>query len=613
MGRLFDLGEVALEDSAAMMLPVEPTAPTPEVMERTESDLAIMLDASESTAEQTVTALETLQVVRGSYASLEASTFGQEGYWDKLEAARSLQDTLARRMGVKHFVASTESFCSPHAAKACHEVALEGFTEMIAKAWAKVKDFFKEFFRRVGIFFKRLVHADMDYQSYEKYTEKKIADIRRAKMELKVPVMVKTKLPYYLADAGMESIDSDFVLNQGNAKFIRLAKKLAEVDSVLGGGAMAQSLDSFKAELSAFFTSYQNLASADTSALQSDADKLRLSAATLFHGIYSHQVPRLQDLPSEVMQSIDGFFDKEDYDHPSFRLLSVHPLDGGTWESLPRGANAYIGQSISKGTCAAHHLEDDTHVKREIMPIASSANLQKFYDDFKRTAKTVNSAKTSAAMDKIDKVIMDMVSTIEKKFVPITKQAQTQGGLPTLEDMEVWCNKLRIKSYEDSARATNLSDPNADDRDANPLEVTRAADEFYRDDVVLRKISASDIAFNLVSVIGRPESLEEKQAKYDELRVGTAGGKKPFIDFLNYLAARFKIEKVNTSAGSQANEDNAIKSAKETIESLNRYLLNLLSSLQQVYQGVTTTFYALFVELRFELLRYIYESARQYT
>jgi hypothetical protein len=103
--------------------------------------------------------------VQGMQAHLSVQKPCSAAYFTSLESYSPIVRSLGEKLGVRH-MPSMEDFKNPHAAKDAHNFAMEGFREMISKAWEKIKSFFRDFFKKISVFVRRLIKANLDLESY---------------------------------------------------------------------------------------------------------------------------------------------------------------------------------------------------------------------------------------------------------------------------------------------------------------------------------------------------------------------------------------------------------------------------------------------------------------
>src|SRR5690349_20246746 len=85
------------------------------------------------------TASNDLKLVGTMAATLNSKKPASVAYFASLESLTPFVQNIADNLGMKGKIPSLETFQSPMAFDACHDVALEGFFDYIKKIWEKIR------------------------------------------------------------------------------------------------------------------------------------------------------------------------------------------------------------------------------------------------------------------------------------------------------------------------------------------------------------------------------------------------------------------------------------------------------------------------------------------
>ena len=198
MGRLFDKSENVTLEVGQIVRNGEPV------------DVVSLYEADDSVGIVT----ESFKPVLHYY---EAITHIEKALTEKntilaVEAYNPLLKSLASNLGCKTAIPSLEDYKNPYSAKASKDVALESLSSMLKKVWDAIKKFFSDFFKKVSEFGKRLVNANLQIDTYERYVPDLLKKINRDKLTCSDPSKeVNTKLVQLLAPEGLDKLDGVWV------------------------------------------------------------------------------------------------------------------------------------------------------------------------------------------------------------------------------------------------------------------------------------------------------------------------------------------------------------------------------------------------------------------
>lgn len=105
-----------------------------------------------------------------------------------LSAYNDRKETLSlfgKTLKTKVYAPALEDINSHRTAETSKDIALESVREFIKKVWEKIKSALKAFFRKISEFLKRIAGANLEIDTYEKYVDDMLRRIKRDKMECK--------------------------------------------------------------------------------------------------------------------------------------------------------------------------------------------------------------------------------------------------------------------------------------------------------------------------------------------------------------------------------------------------------------------------------------------
>ena len=128
--------------------------------------------------ESVKTAISNLSIVEQIKNSVESKKIASPEYFITIENVNLYLKSISSNLGLKTKIPSMEDFKNPYGTETCHQIVIEGFMDVVRSIWEKIKQFFKEFFNKIKLFFKRLVRADLDMREYEEYLERVIGKVK---------------------------------------------------------------------------------------------------------------------------------------------------------------------------------------------------------------------------------------------------------------------------------------------------------------------------------------------------------------------------------------------------------------------------------------------------
>lgn len=385
-------------------------------------------DAIQVAVEGVARASNELYILRDVKASIESKKLSSVEYFTSIENYSLYMKSVANNLGLKAKIPSMEDFKNPYGAETSHKIAMEGFTEFMRSIWEKIKSFFKDFFKRVMLFFKRLVNANLQMEEYEMYIEDLMQKVKRSDKSKVDQIKVDSKLPALLATPDVDSMKSDYLITKGKQKLANLSTFVktfsGEIDRNFHPG--------FTAEMKDLTDKLK-----DTSIVLtvSDVDNIRHKLAETFQTLFTNSV-HFNNLPDDVQNDIMSAFDSSELKGSSF--FSAIP-DKNPNQMLPRDFNIYQVKcdfavsetSNSTKVFITSNSEKNGVTENSLETISSRENLLRFYDFYKDFSKEVKVEQIQKVVEKFDKEIDKLTTTIRD---PFSKAVATESNTPDEEE-----------------------------------------------------------------------------------------------------------------------------------------------------------------------------------
>lgn len=514
--------------------------------------------------------LQTTELIRGQLANRKLASME---YFITLESYTPILETIAGNMGVKVHVASLEDFSSEYSSKAAHTVAMEGITDFIKNLWKKLKEVMSQFFRKVREFVRRLVNANMEIDSYEKYVPAMISKIKSEKLKLldNTPT-ISSKLPAMVAYEGMDKIDSDFMLTSG----LRSLEALTDVinNQVKLGLRQVSSIDLVKVR-----KSIEAIVDIDYSQpnCMDKVNQLRMELDLSISSIAKTLLPipyEANDLPDDAYESLSNSAVMGKLSEMDIRGLSDN-LD--PHYSLPKGFNAFIALDLPKKVYSTSTTSYDNNVDDRMNPLGSVESISRTYDFYKKFTKQINVRELDTIIGNTEKEIDSTIKVMAGKYMTL---------LDKLDNLEVGgVTKQNIAE----GHVTFLL-PEIKNSGKLYMEITHL-DSTLSDHLANDEIQQAIIA--LTDKSNFTETLKKLDAIYERL-----GLTEEFIAHMNSVLPSFDAE--------------AKKQLKIALDENQKFILSFFQALQVLLRGLSGSLVATYTECRYELIRYIYQSAKRY-
>ena len=511
-----------------------------------------------------------LKLVRHINTSLNGKKLASVDYFTSLENYKPVLEVIASNLGNKLAIPSLEDFQNPYGAKASHEVAMEGLRDYVKKIWEKIKDIFVAFFKKITLFFRRVLKVDLELENYEEYLEVMIAKIKSKKPEISnSKEIIDSKLPSLLANPGMETITHDYILGTGEVKIKQLVHMINKVFNE-GIGALAkndfkQLSDSVNELVSAGFQKEKSLTE-----VTEKLDGIKRNAINAINKLFIHEVRSIRDLPETVYNDVYYHLDKNE--ETSFRATCLIDSNN-SHELLPKNFNCYMITSAESKLFIASSTENNSFVQNKIYPIPNANNLVTFYEFYRKFSKEVNLKKLDNSLKLLDKHIDDLVNCMRGKYMKLLDELSVVDKSD--EGSKFMAAILALKTYMKSDPVNNIPD-------------------------------ASDV-FSEVRYIGKLIDDSQEADAIDDIYAAYKGRESEFIGNVTRLTGS------TITAGTSSNyyEDDRKQLLKQ-YEELQKFLLNYLNNVQVMLKDISVNMAGTYTELRYELAKYLYKSASLY-
>ena len=561
-----------------------------EMVDDSDTSLQVLEEASK-------TSLEHISIVQGINASLDGKKVCSEGYMTSLDNYRPVLEQIIGQLGVRRTIPSTEDFINMHRASSAHLIATEGLKEFIKKTWEKVREFFKLFYKKIMLYLKRMVKANLELDDYEKYVESMMGKLRAKASSAKITdaAAFESKLPSLLADEGMESMDTEYLLNYGVRKIDSLLTLMDRI-GFKGVGRLNESdgLSLLSLKMQNFINKHGPIAR-PLGELTKDALELEQTALSLITSVFEHIVTDPRELPEGVYSAIHDAFDRAQMGE-GFSVRSLAPHNSGK-DNLPKDANIFMAHSADSKSLVSGHISSNTYVRGLTPPPSSFKSLQTLHDFYKSRISKTKVQTADKSLDKTSDLVLKLLNLLAKDFAKMVDSVADKAKSASSQDLATLLIAASAGNPSAGALITEISYKLPGTEEKFALNARYGAD-FHA--FLGIPIEDTDKYRNTIRV-----SYEEKfTLLFQEEQTSMSA----FKEALKEIAAT----KQGAQAGAGQVDPAQAEQAKEVLKDLSRILTNLLTSLQSILRYVMTSVYGVYTELRYEYVRYLYLSAQRY-
>lgn len=507
-------------------------------------------------------AISNLSIVEQIKNSVESKKIASPEYFITIENVNLYLKSISSNLGLKTKIPSMEDFKNPYGTETCHQIVIEGFMDVVRSIWEKIKQFFKEFFNKIKLFFKRLVRADLDMHEYEEYLERVIGKVKLSKKDKIEGQLIDSKLPEYLADLDLNSINTNFMLQVGRQKLHNLTEICNYVNNHI-----SKFVENVCKDIK---DNYVEKIHGNQDYTESDLKILAENLTSYYRDILPVLLTE-RNIPVGFLEDVQSslYIDK-DFNQCSglteFRLEQT---------KLPNNFNIcyflYINRydpndpnSIEYINYVASYSEKNASVRNNILTIEDKNDLIKMYEFYKKYKKGFNVSAADKNISKLSNIIDAVIDKLEKtdKYV--------MSSINNTEHVDRAIYERVLKMFKDAVIAGHSQD-----------EPTNLSDDIYQEGYQF----GSDL-------IKRKERYSDKiiSEKFEELvRTNPSFRERLGLPEMNDIQERYVLVKYT-----------------------NKLLLNYLNSVQKLIGIISSELYGSYIKCKYELLKYIFKSADLY-
>lgn len=583
MGRLFDKSENVTLEVGQIVRNGEPV------------DVVSLYEADDSVGIVT----ESFKPVLHYY---EAITHIEKALTEKntilaVEAYNPLLKSLASNLGCKTAIPSLEDYKNPYSAKASKDVALESLSSMLKKVWDAIKKFFSDFFKKVSEFGKRLVNANLQIDTYERYVPDLLKKINRDKLTCSDPSKeVNTKLVQLLAPEGLDKLDGVWVPQNlppivsatvGAIEFI-IKNTIPNISN--------KAFPDFINEVSEKLSRIRNISV--ESELEATLDEISKEVDRFILGV----VKALCSVPTDEKQIPEQAYDKlaDLLVDNTLSSLTLHMfLDTkNNMYRLPKNFNLVIGVSPEDKLYSVAVTEDNNNKSNTIPVLQDLKALELVYDNYKELTKKFDIKSISRSFLDIDKAVSGFIGNASRMVEKYKKEYKTFSiGTANHDLSNVGEEESVINAMFSYLKGPYLTNEN---------QLKTKYDNIIKGKEV-RELTFGEVRelLNLVQNEIKPFYTDQYVSGIDneDLRTDALTIKNNAIPVL---------EKTLTHILKNTKDSDLGKVVVDRISDIEKRLINFSQNLQVALRAIETTFPGIVTDLRYELLKYVYDSARNF-
>lgn len=569
-------------------------------IDRSTDDVAFMVDEMsaylETQTDKTTAAMEHIAVGEAIWDSMQNLPLGSKEYFAALKPHTTVIEILSKRMGVTH-MPSLEDYKNEYAMRSSHQIAMEGVADFLKKAWETLKRFMVEFFKKVTVFMKRLLRANLDLESYEKYNDQLINKLRVNNATISDNSPVNTKLGKLLGDMNQEAVDSDYILRTGMSKVNVLVNLLQMISKSQGLNVSRESLKKLRELIADYSDEFSKggYGSKRTPDVDMFTKVIREQVVNIFTSMFGNTVDDIKSLPDDVYAKLMDEISTADIAKSELSIKSLVNAERPT-ASLPKDLNIYFANLGSNRIFVASHKDEHDSIPAVVKPVGQLSNLINLHTIYKKEIQPIDIGKTTKMLDGISDEIHALLNLLSGKWVKKLEDekqaASVPGVLPWKEVLEHYASLnsgIRLKFLADAK--------NFDFEDAG---FPYAEDMSWMADAVRFHWSTGTLDDTAISNV-----LMDPETRTDKGKVIQAGVLKVLSKVSGFDYSKYDV---NEYVGAVGTEENWKK-----LQDLNNYLIHAFNKLQTLLSIIVSDVFGLFTEVRYELVRYMYESSRRYS
>lgn len=365
--------------------------------------------------------------------SIENKKLSSVEYFTSIENYNLCMKSIANNLGVSCKLPSMEDFKNPYGAEASHKFIMEGFKEFIRTIWERIKSFFRDFFRKVSLFAKRLVNANLELEEYEQYIDGLIHKVKASDKTKSNSILVDSLLPSMLTQSGNKEMPVSFLMTKGIHKLSLLENLIETVNKKIIPGFIS-SIESTTNTIANNYTEGYN-------ATPEEAVKFIIEQRHNYLEALKNIFPfttSLRDLPEDVYNEIISAFTGHQINDTSTFLSMVNGHD--SLNMLPNSFNEFL--VISNYSVSINNKESSTYkifitpgieknitADKSMYTISDKKDLLKLYDFYKDFSKGVSVRHVEDSIDKLHNLINDIINKLEGSFRYALESSQDEPEL----------------------------------------------------------------------------------------------------------------------------------------------------------------------------------------
>lgn len=522
-------------------------------------------------------------------ATVINNSLSQDNYLVTLEAYQPLLIQLKQNLGSTAPIPSLESYTNEYTAKSSREVALESVKDVFKRIWESIRKFFAAFFKKVNEFVKRLMNANLEIDTYERYVPDLLKKIRDKKLTLlDSKTEVDSKLNDLLAPEGIDKLNAVWVVN--NTPLIigsilkthvhLFAKGLPEMDKHFK--AITGKLE----ELSSVKDMTDDMQAINKVQVIKD-DLINLIRQVVVSLCPNQIEPK--DLNDETYDAIATLSTSSNLKDLTLFSLSDNK---NNYTRLPKDFNLIIGASPEDKIYAVSSKDTDNTKSTAIEALPDLTALDRVYEQYKRLTKDFDIKKLTKQFD----------TTNQEVNVLLNKTART------LETMNDFLYKGLTKKVSSGIDVDKLDS----DGKSDILSACARLEEIYEDLGRSDEVNRSTIEFAVQSNSGTTDDILRCIAIIEKYYVEKPDAQKRARERNEHNLFERAVEAYRGTAGTRSISPDTLASIREEVTNIERMCVNLAQNIQIALSSVQVGYPKLVTELRYSLLKYVYDSARKF-
>lgn len=523
-------------------------------------------------------------------ATIINNSLSQDNYLVTLEAYQPLLIQLKQNLGSTAPIPSLESYTNEYTAKSSREVALESVKDVFKRIWETIRKFFAAFFKKVNEFVKRLMNANLEIDTYEKYVPDLLKKIRDKKLTLlDTKAEVDSKLNDLLAPEGIDKLNAVWVVNNTppiinsilTTHIYLFAKGLPEMDKLFK--AITGKLE----ELSSVKDMTDDMQA--TLKVQAVKDDLINLIRQVVISLCPNQIEP-KDLSDEAYDALATLSTSS-----NLKDLTLYSLSDNknNYTRLPKDFNLIIGASPEDKIYAVSSKDTDNTKSTAIEALPDLVALDRVYEQYKRLTKDFDIKKLTKQFD----------TTNQEVNVLLNKTART------LETMNDFLYKGLTKKVSTGIDVDKLDH----DGKSDILSACVRLEEIYEDLGRSNEVDRSLIQFALIPTgDATTENILRCIAIIERYYVEESDAQKRVRERNEHNLFGRAVEAYRGTAGSRSISPDALAGIREEVANIERMCVNLAQNIQIALSSVQVGYPKLVTELRYSLLKYVYDSARKF-